>query len=221
MLRQEAEWLSERLFSGPPAETFPLLDVGSSSLSFRTQEQPYIEACIQLPARERGLPIVTLDAKEDLGVDIVGDFIDPITQAKVRDRSIKSILCANLLEHVENPQAVATAISSLLPPGGYAFVTVPHEFFHHPDPIDTMFRPDLTELRRMFPELEFVDGQILKCGRFFRHIKGGTRQAAWKTVRRVMPFYRRRRYQAVVREWRNLVGPTSVTCAVFRRPTSS
>ena len=77
MLRLEAEWLGERMARIPDKDLFPLLDLGSSTLEYRTQTQPYIERNIFAPLRARGGVVYHLDMKSDPGVDVVGNLEDP------------------------------------------------------------------------------------------------------------------------------------------------
>ena len=50
----ESQWLGQRLASIPDDQLFPLLNVGSSTLEFRTKTQPYIDNNIFAPLRARG-----------------------------------------------------------------------------------------------------------------------------------------------------------------------
>ena len=72
-------------------------------------------------------------------------------------------MCCNVLEHVPEPERIAAAIEAAVPPGGFAFVTVPRRFPYHPGPIDTMFRPSPAELRALFPRLDEVDAAEIRC----------------------------------------------------------
>src|SRR4051812_38894652 len=76
VLIEEARWLGDQLSALDPDRVFPLLDVGSSTLSFRTREQPRIDELIFAPARADGRTVLHLDAKSDEGVDIVTDLSD-------------------------------------------------------------------------------------------------------------------------------------------------
>jgi hypothetical protein len=79
-------------------------------------------------------------------------------------RGYRALLCCNLLEHVPDPAAICAKLEPLVPIGGYLTVTVPNRFPYHPDPIDTMFRPDLDALVRLFPHCRLIHGEVLDCG---------------------------------------------------------
>jgi hypothetical protein len=50
------------------------LDIGSSTLHYRTVEQPHIEEEVMAPLRDRGVEITHLDEKRAPGVDVVCDL---------------------------------------------------------------------------------------------------------------------------------------------------
>ncbi len=50
--------------------------------------------------------------------------------------------------------------------GSILLVTGPYQFPYHEDPIDTMFRPTPEELRHEFSGLQYIQGEIVKCGRY-------------------------------------------------------
>ncbi|WP_321326647.1 hypothetical protein [uncultured Parasphingorhabdus sp.] len=160
----ESRWLQEHLAEMDVAELSPLLEIGSSSLAFRTIAKPHIEQFVHAPLRERGVRIVTTDLRDAEGVEIVGDIFDPDVCAKLQDVQAKSLLLCNLLEHLVDPAAFADACKSFVRPGGYIIVTVPYDYPYHLDPIDTMFRPSPEEIHALFPGTRIVDSEILVDG---------------------------------------------------------
>jgi hypothetical protein len=166
MLIAEARWLGRKIFERPAPEVFPMLNVGSSTEVFRTKEQPWIDRHIFAPARAKGLSVTHLDIRDDPGVDLVGDLSDASFLARLRKERFSSVLCSNLLEHVINPGEIAEAVVSVVPAGGYLFVSCPYRFPYHPDPIDTGFRPNVAELAALFPGTDVAAGEIVDCGTF-------------------------------------------------------
>jgi len=164
MFREEARWLADIIYSLQPNSVFPMLNIGSSSKKFRESEQPWIDELLFKPARQKGYSIINVDMKYDLGVDLVGDLCDPVFLQKLSEINIKSVLCSNLLEHVTNREEICQIISSIIPNGGYVFVTVPYQYPYHRDPIDTMFRPNIEELSSLFPDFKIVNGEIVAGG---------------------------------------------------------
>lgn len=161
MRRIEAIWLKDRLEDISPENLSPVLEIGSSSLAFRTIHKPHIEEFVHAPLRERGVKIVTADIRDETGVDIVGDVFDADTQKRLLAVGARTLLMCNLFEHLTDPQSFADACRDVLVPGGRIIETVPHEYPYHLDPIDTMFRPDVAKLHDMFPGSEVESGEIL------------------------------------------------------------
>ncbi|WP_042342595.1 methyltransferase type 11 [Calothrix sp. PCC 7507] len=164
MFREEASWLANLIYSLEPNNVFPMLNIGSSNKKFREQEQPWIDDLLFKPARQKGYSVIHTDMKNDLGVDLVGDLCDRAFLQKLSEMNIKSVLCSNLLEHLTNREEICKIISSIIPNGGYIFVTVPYEYPYHRDPIDTMFRPNIQELSNLFPNCKIVSGEIVAGG---------------------------------------------------------
>ena len=186
MLRSEAAWLGEQLVSVDPDALSPLLNVGSSNGIFRSSVQPWIERSIFLPLRDRGVRVHHLDIEPGVDVDLSGDFTDPTFRETLLSLGAQSILCSNLLEHVRGPELVCAALEDLVPPGGLLFISVPHQFPYHPDPIDTMFRPDVHELVDLFPRSECVVAESIQGGTSWDLAAGGLATVARKGVRRLV-----------------------------------
>src|SRR2546423_6135898 len=119
-------------------------------MSFRTQEQPWIDELIFAPARAAGRTVLHLDAKSDEGVDIVADLSDRHAISGLAARGFRSILCSNLLEHVVDRAQIARTLLEILPQGGYLLVSGPYRYPRHSDPFDSMFRPTPSELANVF-----------------------------------------------------------------------
>src|SRR5262249_42718820 len=139
---------------------------------FREVEQPWIDRYLFRPPRQLGHEIVHLDQKEEPGVDLAGDLYDDAFRARVAAMSFRSVLCSNLLEHVTDREEIAEMLTAVLPPQGFLFPSCPRRSPYHPDPIDTMFRPDLDELARLFPGADRIEGAVVDCGMGLRELLG-------------------------------------------------
>lgn len=162
MLRPEARWFGQRLRALSTEAVYPQLNLGSQTLHFRTQEQPWIDAFLFAPARQRGGVVVHADLQAAPGVDLVGDLTDPQFLTQVQNLRFRSVICSNLLEHVIGPRRIAEAATAAVVPGGYLFVSVPFRFPYHPDPIDTLFRPRPAELAALFPGTKVVEQCLVR-----------------------------------------------------------
>ncbi len=149
MFEEESIWIKNKIADiliKDPKGINTVLDVGSSTLKFRTITQSCIDENIFKPLRNQQKEIHYLDIKEDEGIDIVCG-IDNIGAI---GRKFDLVICANLLEHVGDVKKTANNLKSLVKKGGYLLVTVPHFYFYHPDPIDTMYRPNSIALEELF-----------------------------------------------------------------------
>lgn len=182
MLKREAQWLGSQIASLDDDHLFPLLNVGSSTRAVREIHQPWIDEYIFAPMRRRGGTVVHLDLKADEGVDIVGDLYDPVCWTTVKNRGFRSVFCSNVLEHVTDREGLCRKLVELIPAGGYLIVSVPRAFPYHPDPIDTMFRPDVQELVALFPGTRCLAGQVVDCGTVFGLLDRNVIRLAKKTL---------------------------------------
>lgn len=160
----EADWLREQLLAIGPDAASPVLNIGSSTEMFRTVSKPYIERRLFEPLREAGFQVIHVDMKAGNGIDIVCRIDSKDGADRLLAIGAKSLLCSNMLEHVEDPVAVAATCASLVPVGAHILVTVPRSYPYHPDPIDTMFRPDLDEVARLFGNCAVVDSLMINDG---------------------------------------------------------
>ncbi len=159
MFREEADWILDKLKRVDLSNVRRVLNVGSGGEEFRKKEQPHQEA-IFLFLKEKGIRVSHLDQKAGKGVDIVAD-IKEFSPPEPYDL----IFLTNVLEHLRNPEEVAKRVFDLLVPGGYLVVSVPKFYRRHPDPIDTGFRPDIKELKDLFPNTSSLFSEVLRIKR--------------------------------------------------------
>jgi hypothetical protein len=171
MLTAEAHWIGKALGELEAGALSPLLNVGSATADFREKVQPYIDQEIFAPLRTRGVAVEHLDIQEGDGIDLRGDLNDDDFVASLGSRNYRALLCCNLLEHVSAPVAVCAKLERLVPARGYLILTVPNRFPYHPDPIDTMFRPNVDELVRLFRQCRLVRGEIIGCGTAWDYVE--------------------------------------------------
>lgn len=185
MLEVEARWVGEVLNRLGTERLSPMLNLGSATLEFRQQAQPWIDRCIFAPLRDRGVEVHHLDAQTGDGIDLRGDLDDERFLSTLLEHRYRTVLCCNLLEHVTDPRGLCVNIEQLLCDQGYLIVTVPHQFPYHPDPIDTMFRPSPNDLVELFPNCRLLDGVILDCGTGWDYVEHNPRKLITKLARRV------------------------------------
>ena len=218
MFEAEACWLRHALEAFPPERLSPLLNLGSSSAMVRKAIQPWIDAEVFCPLRDRGVETVHVDMRELPGVDVRADLTDADDVERLSALQPNALLCSNLLEHVLEPRQLARHCLDLLPRGGLAFVTVPFSYPYHRDPIDTLYRPSLAELSELFGSARMLDGTILGAGVSYRD---AVRERPWILLRHVwrfpVPFLSFERWKRSMARLYWLVAEYRITCAVFEK----
>ncbi len=217
MLPEEARWLGQRLAGLPNTAVEPLINVGSSTGKFVTQDQPWIDRHLFAPARERGLGVVNIDIKSAPGVDLVGDVCDPAFRARVAAVGGRALMCTNLLEHVRDPGEIASALTALIPKHGYLLISGPKSYPWHADPIDTLFRPDVDELARLFPGTELVAGEVVCSGTYWDWLGRSPIGLLRAFGRLMLPFYFPRGWWSSLLKLGWFFRPFSATCVVLRK----
>jgi hypothetical protein len=185
MLKIEAQWIGKTLEQLDAVSLSPILNVGSSTATFREQVQPWINSEIFAPLRKRGAAVHHLDIREGDGIDLRGDLSDDAFVSGLGSYGYRSLLCCNLLEHVPVPSAISAKLELLVPVGGYLIITVPNRFPYHPDPIDTMFRPGVDEVAQLFPHCRLIRGEVIDCGTGWDYVDRNPWSMMVKVKRRI------------------------------------
>jgi hypothetical protein len=201
MNRLESEWIGQRLRTLPDDAIFPMLNIGSSTLEFRTQVQPYIERNIFGPLRARSNQVYHLDIKSAPGVNLVGDLLDPVFFKSIAEKQFRSVMTSNIFEHVIPRQQICDAVMKIIPPGGYLFVSGPYKYPYHADPIDTMFRPTIDEMFDHFPGTRIIDSAIINYGNWRQWDTAERGRPLGRTMLRLLvPFYRPNKWWELARQ---------------------
>ena len=180
---EESEWIREALASVDLAAGASVLDVGSQTLDYRTREQPYVDANVIAPLRERGLEVTHLDAKAAEGVDVVQDLTatdpDPLTAL---GRRFDLVICAGTLPYVDDLDTAVRNVAALVAPGGWLLATATERYRLEPDPIDNRWRPTPAELGEAFsraePALSLVREGVVRVDDP-RYYKGWISRPSW------------------------------------------
>lgn len=219
MLPTEARWLAERMNALDAAQFSPLLNVGSSTLQFRTQAQPYVQRDIFDPLEDRGVGVVHTDLGSGAGIHLSGDLMDVAFVDRLREHEPRSALISNLLEHVVDPGRVARAVLGVLPAGAFLFVSGPRDFPHHPDPIDNGLRPSPAELAALFPGTRLLHGATLAADPYWRWpvADRGGRTLAAIVARLCVPVYQPRNWLKAVRQVPLLVKRPTAVAVVLQK----
>lgn len=176
----ESLWIRSQLEGIPDEDLFPLVDLGSSSLEYRTRYQPFIQENVFAPLAARGGRVWHTDLKPEPGIDLVGDLLDPGFCARLAQLGARTV----------------TAFAC-----GYLMVTGPHRLPATEDPVDTRYRPTATEAATLFPGTEVVASTMIDGGnwRQWRADERG-RSLPRTLLRMATPFYRPKQWLDVARQ---------------------
>lgn len=217
MLVEEARWLYRHLSTFDPDHLYPLCNIGSSTEYFRCTEQPYIDKYLFAPARKQSRKVIHVDMKPAPGVDLVGDLTDPNFLTQLAGLNIRSVMCCNVLEHVRHRELICHSILSVLRAPAYIIATVPFDFPYHEDPIDTMYRPNVSELVGLFPGTSICRAKILRASRFEYEMKRNYWDLSGLILRSAAPFYRPRSWWRSIETLKTLARGYRVTCVILRK----
>jgi SAM-dependent methyltransferase len=194
-----------------------VLDIGSSTLHYRTVEQPHIEADVMAPLRERKAAITHLDVKEAPGVDVVCDLDLADSTVTSSLGEFELVLFCNILAHVRNPDHALDLVAQLVAPGGWLIADHPARAPRVLDPRANMLRFSPEELGGLFERrgLMRVRAESVRIDDS-RYYRGFWSRASWIPVlgRFWIPlpgFTERLRFHLPAARWRR-------SCVVMRRP---
>ena len=171
MRKKEAKIITSIINNYNIGELSPMIELGSSTKYFRTVTKPHIDKYLHLPMKKKGVRIITTDLKDADGVDISGNIYDTDVQESILSLSPKSLMCCNILEHVEDRIKFSSICSMLLPKDGLLIVTVPYSFPYHADPIDTLYRPTPSEIHELFPDFNIEHESIIEDNTYWHQLK--------------------------------------------------
>jgi SAM-dependent methyltransferase len=146
MYIENAAWARDVLAGLRLREGARALDIGSSTLHYRTVEQPHVQREVMAPLLARGVRITHLDAKESEGVDVVQDLDAATPKLAERLGTFDLVLCIGLLGYVKDRANTLDVVASLVGEGGWLVSTTPESYRRTLDPYDNMWRPTPREL---------------------------------------------------------------------------
>ena len=207
MMFEEAEWISKyiKILISNKHKIKSVIDIGSSTLEYRTKIQPYIDKLIFSPLRKKKIPIYHLDKKRGEGVDIVCST-DKLSSL---NKKFSLVICSNLLEHVKNPDKVIHDINNLVEEGGFMILTVPFKYRYHADPIDTFFRPSPEELESLVSENKVIAKAVIS----------GTAQGnpLIMSLASINALLHDRKFKLILKNLYHTLQRPKVTCVIFEK----
>lgn len=219
MFQPEAQWIEQKLRSLPVEELSPMLDIGSSTLQFRTEQKPHVHNDLFAPIESRGIKVVYADLKEGDGIDVTADLLSDAGFEELRQLGLKSVLCCNVLEHVLDPAEFVRRCLALIPPGGHLVITVPRSYPYHRDPIDTEFRPTPDEILALIDEPVQVDvAEIIPVGSYRDNLKARPWIITRQLFRLPFPFLGWTKWKRSMKKFYWMIWPYEQSCVVIQKP---
>ncbi|MDP7457654.1 MAG: methyltransferase type 11 [Candidatus Woesearchaeota archaeon] len=217
MLIKESQWIGKNMSAVDSSSLFPLLNLGSSTKAYRKDQQPWNEEYIFSPFRGKNQKIINVDFKNEEGIDIVGDLTDSHFLKKLSGIKFNSILCTNLLEHLEKKEALCNWITNTIPKGGYLFISCPNKIMPHGNPVDTMFRPNIEELQSLFPTMKKVQTEIITDYTYATYLSKNRFGLLKYAIKLLLPFYQPKNWITYVRLIPWIFKKFRVTCLVLKK----
>jgi SAM-dependent methyltransferase len=112
---------------------YRLLDVGCGELPYRPLFAPYVASYVGVDAVENPL----------------ADLRGPIESLPVADGAFDVVLCAQVLEHVDDPVAAVRELHRVTAAGGRVLLSTHGAMVYHPSPVD-LWRWTHAGLERLF-----------------------------------------------------------------------
>jgi hypothetical protein len=212
---EEARWISTYLKSIEPCSLSPMLDLGSSTKEFREVYKPHIHNYIFQYLEQENVNVIHFDQKNAPGVDVYGDVFDDEIIKILKEKKFRSILCANILEHVNEPGELVDTCMELLSKGGMLIITVPYSYPYHPDPIDTMFRPSPNEISKLVSGAKLLDHAIVNSNTLLQDIVQNPVIGLKLLLRLCLPFLSISKWKSAVHRLAWLFKPYKVSIAVL------
>ncbi|MDD3685585.1 MAG: hypothetical protein PHE56_02340 [Bacteroidales bacterium] len=217
MFTSEALWVRKKIEELDSRAVFPILNIGSATLQGRLSKKPSVEELLFKPLYEQGKVIHT-DIQAGEGIDISGDLSDPNFVEGLKLVNPGLILCNNLLEHIINPEKITASILGIANKNTYIIVSVPYLYPYHYDPIDTMFRPNVGQLHKLFPGTKIISSEIVLDDKtYFDKLKSDLRLALIIFLRSFLPFYKPKMWWHTVSYLPNMFRKFKVTCILIQK----
>jgi len=222
VLTNEAIWIGKAMAELPVDMISPCLNLGSSTAHFRKVGQPHIEAQIVARGEARGVQFIHADMKDEPGVDVAGDILDPAFQAILAALAPGCVLCCNIFEHVRDRQQLAELCARIVRPNGYVVVSVPRSFPYHLDPIDSYYRPTPADIAALFPNCKIVTSDVVSDKTYWNELSELKLRDRVLTLLKTLvhlpiPFYKWERWKSRIHPLFWLFRRYRVSIVIFQR----
>lgn len=222
MLIEESIWISKKIKEILPEEPFPVLNVGSSTLKYRTVTQSFIQKNIFSLFDDEKNQVIHLDMKEDEGIDMVGDLYNEEFRNTIKNLKPKLILCNNILMYLnaKTRTELAKILYEILDKDGYLIITNSHVFPPAHDPVESYYRASPKKMHNeLFDSFNVLDSQIVQTHfSFYDYLKSKPKVVLVKIIRFFLPFYKSKEWWFMLKYYcTNLKKNYSATCLFLQK----
>lgn len=219
----------EALAIGQAIERYCLLDpprfalnLGSGDVVQLLDKKPWIKDHLFSKLEKAGCNVIHSDIRQTPGVDEPVDLTnrDATLAFGSRYPGRRVVFLCNVLEHIPKKlvNSLLDGVSTLVSRDDHLIVSVPKRYPFHPDPIDTLFRPDPSSIKALFPALDAVCEGVIQSGNYWQELKV---MPPLKRLRRLLrplfPVSSLGRYLSDVHRLSFLWRPYEISYVVFRR----
>ena len=222
MLVEESFWIAEKIKAILPQEPFPVVNLGSSTLEYRTKSQPFIQKNIFDLFQKEKEQVIHVDLKNAEGIDLAGDLFDPKFRQKLKDLRPKVILCNNLLMYLDfkTRKELAKILQQILGENGWLIITNSHVFPPAHDPKDYFYRATPKKIHsELFQNLELLNHEIVENQfTFLKYLTKNPKVFLIKLIRLFLPFYKTSEWWFLLKYYfKNLNKNYSASCLFLQK----
>ncbi len=216
MLKEEAEWIKYELdrMLNDGVQLFPLGNVGCSDEK-QDSFQPWVNELTSF-IDQNGVKM-NIDIKDSPNVDLIGDLLDKKFIDQLKNEHFNSVLCANILTNIEDKYKFAHSILEVIPVGGILVVSVSNRYPYVADPVDTLFRPSLSELKTLFPKTDILSSALVESASYAKLLWSKKKTLVITLARLMVPFYKPKTWWNLVKYIPHAFKPVRSSCLILKK----
>lgn len=194
MLHEESLWIGNKIKTITETNSYPILNIGSSTKEYRTIRQSFIQKNIFDLIPNESTNVIHLDMKAAEGVDLVGNLYDKEFLEKIKQYKFKTILLNNVLMYLEEKERIelSRTLEDILEKDGYIIVTNSHVFPPAHDPVESYYRGSPEKIQQeLFPNFNVINTEVANTYfSYSKYLKSNPKVIPVKIARFLLPFYK-------------------------------
>ena len=196
MLNNEAIWIGKHIPSLTLKSESIVLNFGSQNEKYNLENKYLLDYVIN-PIKKI-CHLRNLDLQTGANIHYSGNLYEDSFFNELKKVQFDCVLLCNVLEHVTDINELSNRIAQLIKPEGYIIFSGPYKYPLHFDPIDNGFRPEIDEINKLFPDFEYIKGEIVKDHTYSYYLFSNIKVLAFTFFRVITPFYKYKKWKQVV-----------------------